>query len=430
MAIPTPGDLVPARLFGHRWVQSDLYLGDTGSHINFNVVVAGYTGIGVTAVGDAGFGFRVSNGEVQCKHFGEGWVKISVATAGSGDTGLMGVTGLQGSTGLSGLTGLTGFTGVVGETGSPGLGETGLQGVTGVGGGGGGVSRWSTLTPTGDYNPTPRATTYSGGVSGVYSDVPQWAGSTGKGIGDFVSATAPNGYIYECVTAGTTNSTEPTWGTILGASTTDNTVSWRCRGLSVVEMNSDKTASVKPGMGLRYAYNSTTYYGMVVDITATRMAIAGAPLLSTQVLSELSYSIPESVIWEYWTVNGYYGAGTDDKLLWDLMNTAYRWKGQKAYIVAFGVIHRTDAAGTQPKIQLKNNSNKVSNNDNDGSLFNALGVQVSSSWIENSWVDINTSNYAVLFNNPLEIECAAVSSPASGAGAASDLTVFAALVLE
>ena len=58
-----------------------------------------------------------------------------------------------------------------------------------------------------------------------------WTASTAKVLGDRVVPTAglENGFIYECTTAGTTGGSAPTWNTVEGGTTTDNTVTWTTR---------------------------------------------------------------------------------------------------------------------------------------------------------------------------------------------------------
>lgn len=65
---------------------------------------------------------------------------------------------------------------------------------------------------------------------GTYENVLEgtWVASTAYTVGQFVKPTTENRHSYKCTTAGTTNSTEPTWGTTLAGTTTDNTVIWTC----------------------------------------------------------------------------------------------------------------------------------------------------------------------------------------------------------
>jgi hypothetical protein len=58
-----------------------------------------------------------------------------------------------------------------------------------------------------------------------------WEASHAYSLGDVVVPTAglENGFRYECTTAGTSDSTEPTWSTVEGGTTSDNTVTWTTR---------------------------------------------------------------------------------------------------------------------------------------------------------------------------------------------------------
>lgn len=59
-----------------------------------------------------------------------------------------------------------------------------------------------------------------------------WASVTAYALGAYVKPTTPNGYRYECTTAGTSGTSEPTWPTTIGATVTDGTVVWTCRKLT------------------------------------------------------------------------------------------------------------------------------------------------------------------------------------------------------
>ena len=58
-----------------------------------------------------------------------------------------------------------------------------------------------------------------------------WEATTAYSLGDIVVPTAglENGFRYECTTAGTSGSSEPTWKTTEGETNTDGTVVWTCR---------------------------------------------------------------------------------------------------------------------------------------------------------------------------------------------------------
>jgi len=61
-----------------------------------------------------------------------------------------------------------------------------------------------------------------------------WAASKAYSLGDFVVPSTVNGYIYECTTAGTSGTAEPTWPTTAGTTVTDNTAVWTCRSPNLV----------------------------------------------------------------------------------------------------------------------------------------------------------------------------------------------------
>ena len=67
------------------------------------------------------------------------------------------------------------------------------------------------------------------GVGSGDANVSAWAASTAYSLGAKVRPTTANGNVYECTTAGTSGTTEPTWPTAEGGTVTDNTVVWTCR---------------------------------------------------------------------------------------------------------------------------------------------------------------------------------------------------------
>ncbi len=60
----------------------------------------------------------------------------------------------------------------------------------------------------------------------IVSQPADWAASTAYVVGDTIKPTTPNDHIYKCTTAGTSGGSEPTWGTTIGGTTSDNTVTW------------------------------------------------------------------------------------------------------------------------------------------------------------------------------------------------------------
>lgn len=56
-----------------------------------------------------------------------------------------------------------------------------------------------------------------------------WVEDTKYSLGDIIKPTTYAGYWYTCTTKGTSNSSEPSWGTTIGGTTEDNDVVWTCR---------------------------------------------------------------------------------------------------------------------------------------------------------------------------------------------------------
>lgn len=65
-----------------------------------------------------------------------------------------------------------------------------------------------------------------------------WATNTAYVADWYVRPTTGNGYVYHCTVAGTSHaSTEPTWPTVIGATVTDNTVTWTCIGRGILALD-------------------------------------------------------------------------------------------------------------------------------------------------------------------------------------------------
>lgn len=55
----------------------------------------------------------------------------------------------------------------------------------------------------------------------------EWESSTAHTLGKLLKPTTPNGFIYKCTTAGTSDSSEPTWPVVgLGSTVVDGTCIW------------------------------------------------------------------------------------------------------------------------------------------------------------------------------------------------------------
>lgn len=81
-----------------------------------------------------------------------------------------------------------------------------------------------------DYDGTTvlEANTTNGRIQVGFTPV-KWAVNTAYSLDQQVVPTLLNGFVYQCVVAGTSHAaTEPTWPTTLGTTVVDNTATWRC----------------------------------------------------------------------------------------------------------------------------------------------------------------------------------------------------------
>lgn len=62
----------------------------------------------------------------------------------------------------------------------------------------------------------------------------QRANSTAYTVGDIVRPTSSNGFVYQCVVAGTSAGSAPTYPVVIGTTVTDGGVTWICQGTGVL----------------------------------------------------------------------------------------------------------------------------------------------------------------------------------------------------
>ena len=72
-----------------------------------------------------------------------------------------------------------------------------------------------------------------------------WVANTTYVVGDVVKKTgAYNSHSYKCTTAGTSDSSEPTWGTTNGGTTADGTVIWTCYDTKTYQVKAPQGSTV------------------------------------------------------------------------------------------------------------------------------------------------------------------------------------------
>ena len=255
--------------------------------------------------------------------------------------------------------------------------------------------------------------------------VSDWEASTEYSAGDFVKPATANGFIYECVTGGTSGDTEPTFGTTIGSDTDDNGVSWRCHGVNVVTLTASSSLStwISPGTPFMYSYPGLAGgYGICVAIDTDNewLVLAGAPLRTDEALTGLYFGSNDVVKQRSFFISGQYGDGIDSTLYKNDMKRQFRWSEGPAYLVDFTAWHATDAGTTQPYINVTVGGDVVSRG------FGGKGLQpLNSGFVRNGHSqnghhpDICTTNYYVENGDLIEISCTA-----AGVGSqAEDLTV-------
>ena len=255
----------------------------------------------------------------------------------------------------------------------------------------------------------------------LFEAVADWSASTAYAAGDFVAPLTANGRIFECVVAGTSGGSEPTWDTTLGFPTTDNTVTWRCRGAHVISTLADLSSKLEAGTPLRFKdAGGGWYYARVVAIDADDVALMGEPLDLLQDITAVEVGQPELIVGMQIDVPDAYGDGVADLIGADLKSRV-AWPLGKAHLVGFQVSHQTDDTGAaQPKVNVKVAGSPVTPEDNN------LGLQVSTAVQRMPLTVIEPLTSVLDLDDLLEIACTAAGTN----GDAADLTVLLWAILE
>ena len=188
---------------------------------------------------------------------------------------------------------------------------------------------------------------------------------------------------------------------------------------STIEVAGDPADIASPGIPLRFRQNDTDYYAVISAVADRLITIAGAPLDVAAPIQNVLIGQPEGVVRLSFYIPGAYGGSVRD-ILAAVANQYARWEHAPAYIVSFGTRHKTAAGTTQPKVNLKIDGQLISTADSNN------GVQVGTSWVNNSAVAVNLTYYRIDRGDDIEVRVTAAES----GSAASDLSVSATLILE
>lgn len=77
----------------------------------------------------------------------------------------------------------------------------------------------------------------------------QRANSTAYTVGDVVRPASANGYVYQCIVAGTSGGSVPTYSTVIGQTVTDGGVTWANvgRGVLLIDAADPSWTTINPG---------------------------------------------------------------------------------------------------------------------------------------------------------------------------------------
>jgi hypothetical protein len=108
----------------------------------------------------------------------------------------------------------------------------------------------------------------------VFTANSDWVKETAYSVGDVVKPVTQDGYEYMCMTAGTSHTSEPTWITVIGGTTTETTgVVWVCRraymgdGGPAATAGSEICIAVGAAEGRGFNQTDTTIDTDAVDMT-------------------------------------------------------------------------------------------------------------------------------------------------------------------
>lgn len=164
---------------------------------------------------------------------------------------------------------------------------------------------------------------------------------------------------------------------------------------STLTFGTDDTATLLPGLPVKYTISSVVYYGQITACAANLLTIRGAPMGGD--VSNLYYGTPEMVKVLHVAVPGAYSDATNTGLLASDCYTQTRWNEAAAYCVGFDLITQVDDSGaTQPNVNVTWGGNAIS------TANTAAGPLVAETW-GGTVVDVSTTNYAVGRQEALEV---------------------------
>lgn len=184
---------------------------------------------------------------------------------------------------------------------------------------------------------------------------------------------------------------------------------------STSQITMSDTSGLAIGLPLKYTYNGTTYYGIITSLaTDSYIGISGAPLNLSYDLTALCVGRPEMVTQVDFFIAGTFADAADTALLAHDMNTFFKWAASDARLVKVRyLVKSADTGASQPNINVR-----IGGAD---AISSAVAV---ANYIQETTVNINTSNYDISHSYSIEI-----STDANGTNDdAEDLTVSCVIV--
>jgi len=258
----------------------------------------------------------------------------------------------------------------------------------------------------------------------VYVDLHPYNLGDGSGVvgGDLIatqpgSSTPLKSTVNQVVAAGINSAGGLRW-TLVG------TAAYTATPASTSVITMSNTTGMAVGLPVKFTYNSNTYYAIITAVSSNAsITIAGAALATgggANDLAALYVGCAEMVVQMDFFVSSTWASTAQDLLL-NNMKAYAKWRLGQAYLVAFSAVQKTADNTTNGKLNMKVGGSAVSTNDSN----NGIQLSTAGTWVDNSAVAINTTNYSVSRGSALEVACTVVGGTKDG----SDLTVSCVFVL-
>jgi hypothetical protein len=220
------------------------------------------------------------------------------------------------------------------------------------------------------------------------------AASHTNGTDDIQSATSSQKGLMTAEQAEKLDTLKSLWQTVTAFTATPAST-------STLTMTSDLTATINPGVGLKYTIGGSDYYGICTAITDSLLTVAGAPLSGD--VTVLAWTHITCIEEEFYFKDLYFADSSDSALIKTDFDfpVSWTWKRNPAFLIAFYQSTKNDDSGatTQPTIMPTIAGNDV--------LSSALTIPDGAE--NNSEVLINPTYYRINRGDILELSVTAAT---------------------